>query len=112
MKWSMSLLGVGDRLPNLVSNVLSDVDSTDEEASPQYLEPGNEKHPEPDRDDFVFRTPRRPSRALYPASFYNGLDSSAGVKLLMSPAITGRGKKQTVTFSGDVMVSSQMNVND
>lgn len=55
-------------------------------------------------EESCFRTPQRPSRAtlLHTASFYNGLDSNAGVKLLMSPAITGRTMSRTSTSPAQV----------
>lgn len=80
-----SILGVGESLPTLDSSSLS-----------QQTTPDSTKLvPEADQDDvFTFVTPRRPSRGIHPANFYNGLDSAAGAKLLMSPAIVGRARRQ------------------
>ena len=79
-------LGVGESLPTLDSSSLSSQQTgTLEDIDDASLEP------EADQDDaFAFVTPRKPPRGIRPANFYNGLDSAAGAKLLMSPAIIGR----------------------
>jgi hypothetical protein len=84
---SPSLLppGVGEQLPNL------DSFHSAEGFSPTQAEPSSPVSCGHNTDDtFTFPTPHRPTRMLCPANFYNGLDSEAGAKLLMSPAITGR----------------------
>lgn len=57
---------------------------------------------EPSKEVFAFRTPRRPSKTCGPSSFYNGLDSCAGAKLLMSPAIARCSKVTSTQHPSDL----------
>lgn len=73
--------------------------SANQPSTPDKLDSPNVDH-EASNEDYCFRTPHKPSKALLQtASFYNGLDSSAGAKLLMSPAITGRTRSYTAQDS-------------
>lgn len=88
------VLGVGEPLPILDTSPTTtptSLPSTPEKmASPHSPDSAGEAV----NEAFMFQTPRKPPHRVLrqTASFYNGLDSSAGVKLLMSPAITRRTK--------------------
>ena len=93
---------MGEALPSLDTSVSptpsNQTSSPERPGSPDVVR-------ESSREELYFRTPSKPSRAvLQTASFYNGLDSSAGVKLLMSPAITGRVGRMKSYISTDTQV--------
>ncbi len=80
--------GVGEQLPSLEDKsepstpvrTSSGDDLVSTPVQPLAREPSDEIHP--------FPTPRRLPKTLQPSNFYNGLESSAGAKLLMSPAVS------------------------
>ena len=57
---------------------------------------------DPCNEVLPFRTPRKLSKIRHPSSFFNGLDSCAGAKLLMSPAITRCSKIKRASVQSDL----------
>ena len=66
---------------------------------------------EPAHTPSTMCTPQRPAKALRPSMFYKGLDSSAGAKLLMSPAIVRAPKITSALLTHDFLKVSSGDCN-